>query len=126
MIVLDASALLALLRDEPGAARVAEQLDGAVLGAANYAEVVGKLADAGVDTRGLGPTLRSAGVQIEPLSAGDGELAGVLRQLDGGSALSLGDRCCLALACRVERPVVLTADRAWAGLEVPVEIQLIR
>lgn len=126
MNVLDASALLALLGDEAGAEVVAGSLDGAVLGAANYAEVIGKLGDRGVDTRDLGATLETAGVRIEPVTAADGELAGVLRQLPGGAALSLGDRCCLSLACRVEHPVVLTADRAWVDLELPVKIRLVR
>ncbi len=49
MSVLDASAVLALLHDEPGAEHVAAALDGATLGAANFAEVVGKLVDADVD-----------------------------------------------------------------------------
>jgi ribonuclease VapC len=40
-------------------------------------------------------------------------------------ALSLGDRACLTLA--IERNLsVLTADRAWAGLGLPIDIHLIR
>lgn len=126
MTVLDASALLALLRDEPGAAAVATRLDGARLCAANYAEVVGKLVDYGADVLELAATLAAAGVEIEPLTAADAALAGALRGLDGAASLSLGDRCCLAFACRVDLPVVLTADRAWVGLDLPVQVELIR
>ncbi|WP_051758091.1 hypothetical protein [Prauserella rugosa] len=39
--------------------------------------------------------------------------------------LSLGDRACLALAQRLDRPA-LTADQAWKNLDLAVDVQLIR
>lgn len=126
MIVLDASAVLALLQDEPGAQVVEEALAGSVLCTVNLAEVVGKLVDARVPTRSVTPALTAAGVRLEPLSAADATLAGVLRAIDGGSALSLGDRCCLALSMRSEHGEVLTADRGWAKLGLPVVVRLVR
>lgn len=126
MTVLDASAVLALLQDEPGADLVAQALPGAVLGAANLAEVVGKLVDVDVDIARMRQLLTAAGVRIEPVTEQDAELAGALRALPGGRGLSLGDRCCLALTARTEPPSVLTADRAWADLDLPVQVRLVR
>jgi PIN domain nuclease of toxin-antitoxin system len=126
MTVLDASAVLALIHHEPGHDLVAEHLNGAILGAANLAEVVGTLVDADLDVRRLRLLLSAAGVLVEPLTAADAELAGALHALEGGRTLSLGDRCCLALTTRVTPPVVLTADRAWSELDLPIQVRLIR
>ncbi|MBF6618914.1 MAG: type II toxin-antitoxin system VapC family toxin [Patulibacter sp.] len=126
MTVLDASAVLALIHGEPGADTVAEALPGARIGAANLAEVVGKLVDLGADAKRVRRLLGSAGVTVESVTAEDAELAGALREVPGGRQLSLGDRCCLALAVRSGTAPVLTADRAWAGLGLPLDVRLIR
>ena len=126
MTVLDASAVLALLHDEPGADVVLAALPGSVLGAANLAEVIGKLVDEDVDASRLRELLGAAGVRVEPVTEADAELAGALRGLPGGQSLSLGDRSCLALAVRSDPPHILTADRVWAELDVPVQVRLLR
>ena len=124
-VVLDASALLAYLQDEPGGERVRAALGHAVISTVNWAEVVGKARDDGVDTRGLREDLASLGLAFEPLSAAQAEIAGQLKERTRRYGLSLGDRACLALGSdRGES--VCTVDRVWKQLDLGVEVEMIR
>ena len=123
--VLDASAVLAVYFDEPGADQVQAILPGAWLSSVNYTEVIGKLLDRGDALNGALRKLAAMGFHIvahdAPLARRAGELRPLTRQLD----LSLADRACLALAER-ERLPVLTADRKWSMLDLGIDIRLIR
>lgn len=123
--VLDASAVLAWLRDEPGAAVVTGYLDDAVISAVNLAEVHQKLAQRGVDADRTIRQLRSLGIDVRSFDSTDALAASRLWPATRAAGLSLGDRCCLALAARLQAPAV-TADTAWVGLEVGVTVVPIR
>ncbi|GAA2932009.1 PIN domain-containing protein [Microbacterium luteolum] len=120
MTVLDASAVLAFLQGEPGADQVEGVLDEAVVGAANWAEVAQKVRAAGADWGVASGLLRSYELTIEPVSYADAEAAAAMWKR--GSGLSLGDRLCLALARRLDAPV-LTADRAWGRSDRIIQLR---
>jgi ribonuclease VapC len=128
--VLDASALLAYLRDEPGALLVEVALaNGAAISAVNWAEVLSKVAE--VDQpQTLIEAMRHQGIlgqqlQIYEFSAEDALAIALFRPLTKSIGLSLGDRACLALAQRLG-VAALTADRIWAEVDTGVIVQVIR
>lgn len=125
--VLDASAFLAYLRDEPGASVVENALtQRACISIINWAEVLSKVADVGEDPEALAHKgLLGNNLEIIPLTEEDALLVAQLRPLTRTSGLSLGDRACLALGMRLKLPV-FTADRTWASLNLAVQVQLIR
>ncbi len=124
-VVMDASALLAWVLAENGGDQAAAMAPLSYVSAMNLAEVVQKLAAMGISEQVLRPMAREFGCTIVPVDEGLGIEAGLLRRETRGRGLSLGDRVCLALAIRLGLPVV-TADRAWAGLDLGVEVVLIR
>lgn len=124
--VLDASALLALLRAEAGSETVERALvEGAGIVSVNYAEVVGKLCDAGYAEAEARASLIGLQLKVLPFDEGLAFDAGWLRASAGCRNLSLGDRACLALGRRVGLPV-LTTDRAWRDAAVGVEVVVLR
>jgi ribonuclease VapC len=125
-IVLDASALLAVLNCEPGADRLTpEMLSTATSSTVNLAEVQGKLVSLGlapVDAweATLSPIREATAFTIEHAEAA-GNLITKTRPL----GLSLGDRACLALGMLLRAPVY-TADKSWKKLKLGIPIHLIR
>ena len=123
--VLDASAVLANLRNETGGNLVLPLMEKALLSAVNLVEVATRLLDVGAsatEIEGLPERLRC---EVVPFDEELALSAGLLRVQTRHLGLSVGDRACLALALREGLPV-LTGDRAWAKLDVGVEVVLIR
>jgi ribonuclease VapC len=123
--VLDASAALARLRGERGAAVVEAQLEAALISAVNYAEVVSKLIDLGTPAEIAADAAGALGMAVVPFDELAAARVGTLRDGTRSRGLSIGDRACLALAEQLALPV-LTADRAWAELDLGIEVVLIR
>jgi PIN domain nuclease of toxin-antitoxin system len=122
--VLDASAVLALLQDEPGSDRVLESLPGALICSVNLSEVVAKLTELGMPETDIRVAL-SLGLEVVAFDEALAYSAGALRPVTRSAGLSLGDRACLALARSRSLPA-LTTDRAWRDLDIDVTVEVIR
>jgi ribonuclease VapC len=125
--VLDSSAVLAVILEEPGAERVEPLLPGAKVSAVNLGEVAAKLRDLDMPEATVETVL--SGLQID-VRAHDRDAAiasGFLRPATRRAGVSLGDRACLALAATLGLPA-LTADRSWQSVAdaVGVRVMVIR
>jgi PIN domain nuclease of toxin-antitoxin system len=120
--LLDASAVLALLFREKGAAEIEDALGDSAISTVNWSEVVQKLAVRG---SAAPEALFVLGLRVEPFTLTDASRAASLWPVCRPLGLSLADRACLALAARLDA-TAWTADRAWAGLDVGVRVRVIR
>ena len=129
MLVLDASAVIALVRDEPGADTVREllatsessSLSSGYLSAVNLTEVIQEL-------EGHTPFVIEAPQPVIATVSYDVEharVAAAMHRETRKAGLGIADRACLALAKLMSLPAV-TADRLWSEVDVGVEVIQIR
>ena len=125
-IVLDASALLAVLNAETGADKVSpELLSAATSSTVNLAEVQGKLVERGLSPHDAWEATLSPIREPSAFTAEHARTAGSLVAQTRQLGLSLGDRACLALGLALKAPVY-TADKSWRNLKLGIRIHVIR
>ena len=125
-IVLDASAVLAILNQEAGAEKLTPRLlSDATISNVNMAEVQGKLISRGLDPDDAWDAALGLVPDPEPFTREQARIAGDLVAQTSPLGLSLGDRACLALGIALGAHVY-TADRSWKGLRVGITIHNIR
>ena len=127
-VVLDASALLAVLQGEPGAeifTRKLDLLENAAVSAVNVAEAYGKLIGAGMPPADAWDAVTAPAREVVVFDTTQARITGDLVTKTRSLGLSLGDRACLALGIMLKAPVY-TADRAWKTLHLGVPIHVIR
>jgi PIN domain nuclease of toxin-antitoxin system len=124
-VVLDSSALLAVLLQERGAERVEPHLTTALISTVNLSEVVAAGVERGLLLETVLSVLTRLSMEIIPFDADQAYVAASLRPATRKIGLSLGDRACLALGLRHGVPV-LTADQLWSKADVGVKVEVIR
>jgi PIN domain nuclease of toxin-antitoxin system len=123
--VLDASALLCLIRNEPGADKVRAALADSSISAVNLSEVIAKMTDLGMSADLIDAVLGPLKLPTVPFDAAQARIAGLMRPKTRSLGLSLGDRACLALA-EQSGVAAMTTDRAWSALEGTFKVVLAR
>jgi len=124
-IVADASAVLALLIGEPFTEFDPQRIANASISAVNLSEVLARLLELGMPESEVETAVAKLDLRVVAFDEMHARDAAHLRAATRHAGLSLGDRACLALGNRLGCPVV-TGDRAWASLDVGVEVVLIR
>lgn len=116
-VVLDASAVLALVRDEPGAEKVAAHIGHAAISAVNLQEVITELLLSGLDEATIRELLGELRLDVRGHDVEAAFVAAGLHKQIGELGHGLGDRSCMALALQLGTPV-LTANREWKKIKV--------
>jgi PIN domain nuclease of toxin-antitoxin system len=125
-VVLDGSALLALLLDEIGADTVRACLPGSVMSAPTYSEVVIKLQRMDMSTSDILEALQGdLSIHVIPFDAEQAHMAAILYPQFKDHALSFSDRATLALALS-KGWAVLSGDPKWSRMELPIPLLYIR
>ncbi len=124
-VILDASALLAVLHEEAGYQHVEPYLSSAYMSAVNVSEVLSVLNAVGVSMTQANSFVTSIIQHIIPFETEQAYISAELKAHTKAQGLSLGDRACLALAQQLKLPV-LTADKAWGKIKTDVKIHVIR
>lgn len=115
--VLDASAVIALLRDEPGADIVAGYIGEALISAVNLQEVVKTLLLRGIAIGPAREMIDALHLEVRPHQTEDAYAAAALQEITSRFGSGLGDRSCMALAISEGLPCI-TMDRAWGQLAI--------
>lgn len=124
--VLDASAVLALVRDEPGGDKVAEHVGRGAISAVNLQEVVKELLASGLDQSIIRELLSELRLDVRAHDTDAAYAAAALHEHTQEFGRGLGDRSCMALALSLGVPA-LTADREWRKVKVKgLQIQRLR
>lgn len=125
-VILDSSALLALLKNEPGADIVESLLGTITMSSINVSEVATVLLNSEMTLQECQNTVLPFISEIVPYDEEQAFLTADLRRKTKSYGLSLGDRACIALGQKLQLPIY-TADRIWGELKLEnIDIRLIR
>lgn len=125
-VILDSSALLALIKGEKGAEKVEKLLGGIIMSTVNVSEVAAILAELSMTQDDCKFAIEPFLDSIIPFDTHQAYTAALLKNETKHKGLSLGDRACIALGITMELPIY-TADKIWSELEIPsAQIHLIR
>ena len=125
-VVLDASALIAYLRQEKGYQEVRNSLSSsAAISTVNLAEVYAKIVSEGFSLSEVSPRLKALGLVIFPFEEDEARISAELYPIAKSHGLSLGDRACLSLGLKLGLPVV-TTDKTWSKLKLDVDVRVLR
>jgi len=126
-IVLNSSAVLAMVYDEPGGSRVrsaiVSPLYAVSISAVNWCEILTKLCQISPIMTGEKLTAILPGVEVMPLGQVEAEQAAWLAK--SCPSISLGDRACLALAVFLDA-TAWTTDKIWAQMPAAAKIEMLR
>jgi PIN domain nuclease of toxin-antitoxin system len=123
--LLDTSAIIALLRKEPGYEILEDLIANSSISSVNLSELVAVLARSGITETEIDEIITDLVPEIIPFSENLAIQAGKLTNQTKGLGLSLGDRACIATGIH-HNMTIYTTDKIWQELKAPADIILVR
>jgi ribonuclease VapC len=123
--VLDASALIAFLRREPGAEKVADVLPRSCISSVNLAETLGKMVEHGKPLESTSYQIERLRIVVIPFDEEQARIAASLWKQTRRVGMSLGDRACISLALKTSLPA-FTTEEIWAMASLGIKLVKIR
>jgi ribonuclease VapC len=124
-IILDASAIIAYLDEEPGSQIVEQWLPDSAVSMINICEVISVLVREGKPEEQVSLRVNGLVPLIVPFSWDIARITAALIVETQSKGLGLGDRAALATAKMMKLPV-LTAESRWLDVAAGVDIRFIR
>ena len=124
-VILDASALLALVFGEPGAEIVAAQARTSRILSVNFSEVVQRVIAIDGNPDRAEEAVDILGIEVVPFDRRLARLTAELREKTSFMGASFADRACLALGLASGAPI-LSSDQDWRKLDIGIDIRMIR
>ena len=124
-ILLDASAVIVLLKQERGYKDIEDLLNISSISTVNLCEVVSVLSRGSVIESEIDDIISDLIPNIIPFTEEIAITAGKLIKQTQSSGLSLGDRACIATGIRYDLEIY-TADKAWSTLDLDCKIIQVR
>lgn len=115
--VLDSSALLAFINQEPGAEIVEQYLPNAIMSSVNIAEVVAVLSSVDIPEDVINNVIQDLDIEVIDFDLEQAMRTGFLRKTTKSAGVSFGDRACINLSLYKNLPAV-TADKVWSSLNL--------
>lgn len=119
--VLDASAIIAVIRRETGHEAVLKYLPEGVISAVSISEVLSCARKAGADIKMVQSFLDRLGLGCLPFDGNQAAIASSVLDENSMSELKFADRACMALAIDRSLPVV-TGNADWLSVDVGLEV----
>ena len=123
--IIDASAVLVFLNQETGYREISKYMKNSAINSVNLSEVIGKLDDYGVLDRDIEKIIYNLGLEVVDFDFALAFQAGILKKKTKERGLSIGDRACIATGIIKKLPVI-TSDKIWIEIDLPVKIILCR
>ena len=125
-VILDSSAMLALIKNEEGSSIVEELLGNIVMSSVNVSEVAAVLLESEMSPEQVTQAIEPFIDSMIDFDFAHSILCAALKQSTKHLGLSLGDRACISLGIKLELPIY-TADKIWSELKLKnADIKLIR